>query len=380
MKFEKRKVVLKRMSEAGSNWHAKLVTQLKLTEHQAEYVAALAEGKSVEEIFLKNLEQKQWTDFVGLWNLLEILFKNKLILEPLYEDFTASCGEETRSAKQLASARWDSRSAGKPWSYEEFVAFPFFRSLPPAVQDLLFRQSRLHEIAPACQIIRHGDMDRRLFALLEGQVGVYAALDEHRKIRKHVLPSPSVFGERGFFLNQPRSADIVTLTQCRVASILFPNQLDDLIQKDKAENLSYRLFVLNTIESSPFFQNFSAEIRDRFAFLGKILPYKEQSVVVKEGEFADSMYFVIQGSLSAYQGKTSIRVMKAGDSFGEIALFVNGGQRSASVVCQSECLLLEIRWQDLISLLSQNLKLAKEFQELAVKRLRDDENRKSRVA
>ncbi len=387
MKFEKRKITLRRLDSAspGNTEFAPTVAKkLNLSPVQTEYVDAMAMGLTVEDIFLGNLRENKWTDFCALWELIQKLFQAKMILEPLQADFELESVDatEVKDKHKLSQMSQFVNSGAAKLSYEQFVGFPFFRSLPAQIQDLLYRSIHFHDVPASCQVIRFGDHDRRIFGLIKGQCGIYAHLDEKRRIRKHVLGGPAVFGERGFFLDQPRTADIITLSECQFFTIPFPSELENYIQKEKAQMLSQRLFVVNSLESSPLFKSFSNEIRDRFAFVGNIKPYTDQQLIVKEDTRADSMYFVIQGTVVVQQGTKSIRLLKAGESFGEIALFVSGGKRSASVVSQSDTLLLQVRWQDLIPLISTNLRLAKELQELALRRLHDDSlrNANSRAA
>jgi CRP-like cAMP-binding protein len=67
--------------------------------------------------------------------------------------------------------------------------------------------------------------------------------------------------------------------------------------------------------------------------------------------------------------------MKPGDSFGEIALFFSGEKRTATVVCQSDCTLLEIKRNMFYSLLQRNIALGAEMENVALSRISKDKAR-----
>jgi CRP-like cAMP-binding protein len=62
--------------------------------------------------------------------------------------------------------------------------------------------------------------------------------------------------------------------------------------------------------------------------------------------------------------------LNQGDLFGEIALLATGGKRSASVQAEGDVLLLEINWKNFYQLMAQNLVLAREFERVAISRLK----------
>ena len=83
--------------------------------------------------------------------------------------------------------------------------------------------------------------------------------------------------------------------------------------------------------------------------------------IVRQGERGDSLYIVIRGTLEVFQfnANTSTRSpgrhvadLETSDVFGEMAL-CTGEARSASVICKSECVLIEIERKHLLPLLEE---------------------------
>lgn len=87
--------------------------------------------------------------------------------------------------------------------------------------------------------------------------------------------------------------------------------------------------------------------------------------VFKEGQTGDSMYLILEGQCRAYsklrnEGMLFLRLLEAGDAFGEIAL-LNRGLRSASIETTKASLLLKISASSLEKLLAEQPALAAQF-------------------
>ena len=83
--------------------------------------------------------------------------------------------------------------------------------------------------------------------------------------------------------------------------------------------------------------------------------------MVRQGERGESLYLVVRGTLEVFQananGSTSnsslhVSDLEVSDAFGEMAL-CTGEARSASVICKSECVLIEIERKHLLPLLDE---------------------------
>lgn len=80
-------------------------------------------------------------------------------------------------------------------------------------------------------------------------------------------------------------------------------------------------------------------LRD-IAQIGLVRTFPKGAVVINEGEAGDSMYVILSGRVKIYvadeQGQELVlNVMGQGELFGELVL--DGGPRTASVMCQEPC-------------------------------------------
>jgi len=105
---------------------------------------------------------------------------------------------------------------------------------------------------------------------------------------------------------------------------------------------------------------------ERFAQFVEVEKVPQWSVIVKQGDPGDSMYFILEGELRARLNvmgqETILATLGAGDFFGDISLF-DHGPRSADVVANSDCLVVKITAEGFD-------KLAKEAPEIATPFLR----------
>jgi CRP/FNR family cyclic AMP-dependent transcriptional regulator len=95
----------------------------------------------------------------------------------------------------------------------------------------------------------------------------------------------------------------------------------------------------------PIFRDFDGNDIDALATRCEELSFSTGSSVVKEGEPADAMYILKSGVLEVCRninGETkSINLLSAGEFFGEMSL-IDGGPRSADVVCKEAAVLIRL--------------------------------------
>ncbi len=80
--------------------------------------------------------------------------------------------------------------------------------------------------------------------------------------------------------------------------------------------------------------------------------YKAKSVIVREGEASESLYLILDGSVSVMvedeadpDHKMVVAYLNYGDFFGEMGLYVEEGEpRSAAIVAKTQCEVAEISY------------------------------------
>jgi CRP-like cAMP-binding protein len=89
----------------------------------------------------------------------------------------------------------------------------------------------------------------------------------------------------------------------------------------------------------PIFAGLEPRSMEAVATLARIISLPADTVLLREGETADSFYIIVSGTVHIERAGRFIRSMSAGGFLGEIAL-VEGGDRTATAICTTDCELL----------------------------------------
>lgn len=347
-----------------------------LTDLQKLYLQILQGGKSIEGVVHHFLQQGWLVNFVELAGLCEKLVEAKAIRNPnFYSYFDKMKPISERSLwNKIMNLDLPESTMGSMRTYKEL---PFFRSLEPQLADFLLSKATIHHVPPKSLICRQGETTRDLFVMLKGSAGVYKPHQQGGKYLVATLSDHAVFGEGAFLLGQPRSADVVSITDSRILRIpCLPEIFDRYLKKDKAQGLQFRFWVQHALLNSPLFKEVPSDCFDALSHSGKLRRFGNGQVLFNQGDKGQNVYVVIQGSLVINQDGKNINVLNQGAFVGEIALLANQGVRSASALTQRETLVVEIPQAEFYKLLAQNLFLARFLQELALDRLGRDQERK----
>ena len=117
----------------------------------------------------------------------------------------------------------------------------------------------------------------------------------------------------------------------------------------------------NLLTSTEIFGHLNDHQLEMLAGLASCETFAPGESVVRQGERGDSLYLVVRGTLEVFQANANsssrhpgrhLADLKTSDAFGEMAL-CTGEARSASVICKSECVLIEIERKHLLPLLEE---------------------------
>lgn len=123
----------------------------------------------------------------------------------------------------------------------------------------------------------------------------------------------------------------------------------------------------NLVAQVPFFHDVGVSIITDIVKILQKQSYKKGTTIIRRGERADSMYFILDG-------KVEVRIqpqpvyLGPGDYFGEIAL-LTGTPRTVEIVAAQPCVLLRLAIEDFRSLLIRHTELAHHIHEAAERRL-----------
>ncbi|MEZ0391995.1 MAG: cyclic nucleotide-binding domain-containing protein [Pseudobdellovibrionaceae bacterium] len=352
---------------------------LTLNAQQIEILKQMQKSTSIEKLVNGFLAQKILISFVGLYHLLNFLLREGLLRNQGFADYFYEIDEPPSPHFWDQIKKIFSQETAPPVEVRnELQKIPFMRSLDPGLLEIFLGHMKIIEAPSGIAICQQGQVQRSLFVLLKGQASIIKRGNYPKPRRVATLSEGSVFGEVGFFLGEPRTADVISEGQCQVVRLKYlPEVFDPLIQKDSARQLHKRLWVIHALLKSEIFRGIPDDCFDALVFAGQIRTVPQNEVICREGDLGEHCYIIVQGSLVVTKEGQPVRVLGQGDCFGEMALMVSQGRRTATVRAQTEAIVLEIPYESFYRLLSQNLLLAVEFEKVAWQRFRKDRERES---
>ncbi|GIL16261.1 MAG: hypothetical protein BroJett040_00120 [Oligoflexia bacterium] len=343
---------------------------IELTHQQYQYFDHLSHGTSIEQMVDIFLRQGWLVCFRDLYSVIEKLTQVGLIQNPEVIKYISEVNhqDENPSFWSKLTENFENQKQRAPTA-QDLSELPFFRSLSPDLKNLFTKNCEIFDVPAQFRLCKSEDQSRDLFVLLKGEASVYKVYPDGRRQLISQIPEGSVVGEGGFLLGKPRSADIITTTPATLGRIRFNDQVfGPLIKSDKASALQQRFWVVHGLLNSDLFQQVPNETLDALIFVGQLKAVKENEIVCREGDPGRSFFVIIQGSLVFSQAGKTLRVLSQGGLFGEIALMVSGGVRTATAIAQRDSLLLEVQMPAFYKILGQHLFLAKELETIAQER------------
>ncbi|WII72017.1 cyclic nucleotide-binding domain-containing protein [Bdellovibrio sp. 22V] len=375
MKIEKEQVQLQafQLTSSGDGGVLTLLSSRKnfrLNSLQTSYLDVLRNSGSIEGLIQFFLGQGWLVSFRELYQLLDFLVSEGILLNPSFREYFLKFAPQNL---QFSNSTFETKMQTGSLNPQDL---PFFRSLEPELAKFLLKGAEKFSVPAQMRITQTGKMERDLFIMMKGQAAIYRVMDEKHRQMISLLNSGAIFGERGFLLNQPRSADVITTLPSEILRVRYLPEFDQLIKSEKAQSLQHRFWVLQALQSSAFFKNLPSDSLDSLIFSGRMVQAPAHQVLFQEGQHGNTCYILIQGNVVISQRGKNINVLGQGSAFGEISLLMSGGQRTATVTTQQNSVLLEIQQTDFYRVLSQNLILAKEIESLAAQRLQNDTTRR----
>ena len=94
------------------------------------------------------------------------------------------------------------------------------------------------------------------------------------------------------------------------------------------------------VAAIPMFAKLEPRSLEAVAVLAKIIEVPAGTVLLREGEPAESFYVIVNGTVQIERLGTFVRSIMDGGFIGEVAL-IEGGGRTATAICATPCELLE---------------------------------------
>jgi CRP-like cAMP-binding protein len=213
-----------------------------------------------------------------------------------------------------------------------------------------------------------------IFFLLKGAMGIFKHEPSGLIRQVTVLRPYSIFGETAILENCLRTADVVALEESTVLVISKQDFLNSMaMNNDKTQTnlLQNKIAFLQYFSSSPLFKTLPKEAVQQFWEEGRIREVAAQTVVTKQGDRDKSFYLILRGELQVKRQSEVLGSLGSGSYFGEIALLTDL-PRTATVTCETPCLLLQLTSAAFWKILTNNIHFSLHLEEIAERRLEEE--------
>ncbi|KAL4103056.1 hypothetical protein PRIC1_006793 [Phytophthora ramorum] len=199
-------------------------------------------------------------------------------------------------------------------------------------------------VEPGHFVIKQGAQGDNFYAVESGQLEILVSMGEAPPIRYGYLGPGLGFGELALLYNMPRAATIRAVTEVELWA-LERNTFREILASHKLNRLHRTLEVL---EKVAILSKLTSSEKQQVAAAMDWEEFEGKAAIVRQGEVGEKFYIITKGEIVVTQldANTSeeniIRRLKAGDHFGEMALFKDE-MRSATctAVTRVQCVTLE---------------------------------------
>ncbi|RLN26067.1 hypothetical protein BBO99_00000517 [Phytophthora kernoviae] len=199
-------------------------------------------------------------------------------------------------------------------------------------------------VEPGHLVIQQGTQGDNFYAVEAGQLEILVAMGEAPPIRYGYLGPGTGFGELALLYNMPRAATIRAVTAVELWA-LERNIFREILASHKVTRLNRTLQVLEKIA---ILSKLTTSEKQQVAAAMDWEEFDINAAIVRQGEVGEKFYIITKGEIVVTQQDAStseeitIRRLKAGDHFGEMALFKDE-MRSATctAVSRVQCVTLE---------------------------------------
>jgi len=255
--------------------------------------------------------------------------------------------------------------------------------LPEGLRGLVAGAFELISLGIGDVIVREGEPADAFYVVVSGRARVLKAADDGSELPLNVMRPGDSFGEAALLAGGARTATVRASGD--VTLLKLDRSVFDALVEQQPEIRRYLELRTRHLAMNSFLRSVPAFARLPIPTLLEVLQELERvelaagERVVTEGQPADALYLVEQGRLRTYtegEGERAYRsYLRAGDFFGEIALF-QGGPRTATVEALTPVQLLRMRERTFRRLVREHPDFKKHIEEHVA---RYDYRRRARI-
>jgi len=245
---------------------------------------------------------------------------------------------------------------------------PVLSELGPKAFQAVLEGVELVSFAPDEVIVREGDRDESMFALVQGKVRVLRGEQEVAE-----LAEGAFFGEMALVAGAPRFATVQA--QGEVVALIFTAEEMNRIAEEHPsvaralESYCRERLLENLLRQSPLFAPLSQKEREALAESFKPRSYEKGAKIIERGRKADGFHVILRGSCKVRDDAGGeFPALHEGDVFGEISLLRNE-PATATVQAQTPVTVLRLSAAAFVAQVLGNRQVSGALRKLGAERL-----------
>lgn len=270
---------------------------------------------------------------------------------------------------------------------ERLSAMPLFSNLSEDTLWAIAERLLLRHLPAGEFVFAKGDPGDALYLIDSGQVEIVSGRAKDTVLAR--LSTDEFFGEAALLTGKPRSTAAKAGSHTNLW-VLYRSDFDDLINRHPTISLALsrvlserlaemdRRFTESHLRGLKLLAGLPSSQLDDVSQRLKPVRYRQNEVIIREGDPGSEMYFIESGRVQIERGDGSSAViiaeLGAGHLFGEMAL-LTGSHRSATVIAVSDVELWALSQTDFDDLLTAYPNLALAMSRLLSERLRATDER-----
>lgn len=262
-------------------------------------------------------------------------------------------------------------------SVDWFGLTPVFSDLDPAFLEALSGVTMVRELESGEVLFRSGVPPEAIYVVVAGELSATRSgvgmPDATSRLR-----TGDLVGEAALLSRRARSATVIAVEPSKVLRLDL-DDLDRLLGDDAARRAQIRARVSDRLPSTrlaslPLFAGVPADELVALDTDASRVALRAGEVLVRQGERADAMYVVLQGSLEAIVtegGRTRlVGIIARGDSVGDVAL-LTGESRAATVRAVRDSVVVRVTHEAVEELMRRHASVGSAMARALALRLRD---------
>jgi cAMP-dependent protein kinase regulator len=244
-----------------------------------------------------------------------------------------------------------------------------FRDLPAEDLRALAQATQAEEFRRGSFIVKEGEQGDRLYLIVSGRVEVRRDYAPGRSEPVAEMDEGDIFGEIALLHGGVRTRSIRALEKSVLLSLdkaAFDRLVLGKMTRSAVENAVQKVGFLEGCEMT---RHWSHATRVEFAKRAELKEYPEGTALTSEGEVNHWFFLIYRGEVSVQQKGKELRVLKQGDSFGEVSLIGDGVATATTVVKSHHASFFVVQGRDFLNFVTRDFTVGMAWDE-SRKRLR----------